>query len=525
MQVFIKSMRQYAENNIHRAYKSTFMNETPCKYIEQPLQKRDYGKLLGKDVLYYLPVKLFPAITGLLSIYILTRKLAPSEYGTYSVVITTALLFTQLAGAWLSSAVLYVYPDYVKDHSISFQIQVQKIQAIVSIPAAMAAYVILLLITHEQSLALIGSLMMVLQMFQGLMQTFLQSTRQVISQAISVAIQCVTQLTVLCSLVFIAHGKELAALSAVSAGYAAAIVVLLVQSKAFRASKDPNCGLDTKDLFKKLSSYGMPMCIWFFATQFYTVGDRLLLKMFNVTDTLGQYASFRDLATGCAGFLTMPLLMASHPIIMAMWKERRDRTDIEQIMSQNMSILTLMFVPLLVLIDVCGKELITPILGQRYLLDTRIMLMVVGSIYLGCMAIYIQKGLEVTGKTLPMAKIALIVAFVSMVVNAFLIKVFGVIGTSLMVIVSNIIYILAVRHYTSKTLTPRIPTLLIVVILIWVLAVEVLCNKVNVLLLDGNSNYKYINLAVIIVATLGLFAWWINKTYLKKKIEQVIAEK
>jgi O-antigen/teichoic acid export membrane protein len=484
------------------------MNETPCENTRlSSLSKKDYGSLLGKDVLYYLPVKLFPAITGLLSIYILTRKLAPGEYGTYSVVITTALLLTQLAGAWLSSAVLYVYPDYVEDHKAAFQYQVLKIQAIAVIPTVVTVYAVLLLATHTQSLALAGSLMMVLQIFQGLMQTFLQSTRQVISQAISVAIQSATQLTVLYSLVFIAQGKELAAIVAVSSGYAAAITVLLIQGKVSGFNKNAHTKIDSRELFNKLFKYGMPMCIWFFATQFYTIGDRLLLKMFNVTDTLGQYASFRDLATGCAGFLTMPLLMASHPIIMAMWKEGRDRGEIEQLISRNMTILTLMFIPLLVMIDVCGKELITPILGLKYLLDTRIMLTVVGSIYLGCMAIYVQKGLEVTGNTLPMAKIALIVVFLSLTVNIIIVKIYGVMGSSMMVIVSNIIYIFIVKHFTSKTLTPRVPRSLIAIILIWVVVVEIICNKSGSYFSDKMILHNYLNFFVIVIASLGLFVW------------------
>lgn len=488
------------------------MNETSVNHTKTS-PAINYGRVLGKDVLFYLPVKLFPAITGLLSIYILTRKLAPGEYGIYSVVITAALLLTQLSSAWLTSAVLYIYPDYSKEHQAVFQNQVLKIQGIAAVPAVVVVYIALLMTTHVPSLALAGSVMMVLQIFQGLMQTFLQSTRQVISQAVSVGLQSLTQLTVLYSLVFVAQGKEFAAIVAVSAGYAAAITALAIHGRS--SNRSEHAQIDSRELFNRLFKYGMPMCIWFFATQFYTIGDRLLLKVFNVNDALGQYASFRDLATGCAGFLTMPLLMASHPIIMAMWKEGRDRAEVEQLISRNMSVLTLMFIPLLVMIDVCGKELITPILGQKYLLDTRIMLTVVGSIYLGCIAIYVQKGLEVTGKTLPMAKIALVVVFFSLLANSIIIKTYGVMGTSLMVIVSNIIYIFIIRHYTSKILTPRIPKQLIAVISVWVITVETICSKSGGYFTAIPAWHNYINFFIIATASLGLFVWG-GRTFLLK---------
>jgi O-antigen/teichoic acid export membrane protein len=55
----------------------------------------------SRDALAYVPVKIIPAITGLVSIVILTKNLTPEEYGRYSVVITSVLLLVQLAGTWL----------------------------------------------------------------------------------------------------------------------------------------------------------------------------------------------------------------------------------------------------------------------------------------------------------------------------------------------------------------------------------------------------------------------------------------
>ena len=482
------------------------------KYSDTSPPAKDYGSLLGKDVLSYLPVKVLPAVTGLISIIILTRKLAPSEYGTYSVVMTITLLLSQLAGTWLSNAVLYVYPDYVANQKIAFQMQVLKIQALAAVPAALIAYVAILAITHVQSLALIGPLMLVLLMFQFLMQTFLQSTREVLSQAVSVGAQSATQLVILCSLVFLAHGKETAALIAVASGYAAAITILLIQSKAFRSNMPLNHEIDAGSLFKQLFGYGMPMCIWFFATQFYTVGDRLLLKAFNVTESLGQYASFRDLATGCAGFITMPLLMASHPIIMKMWKEGRDRTEIESLMSRNMSLLTLIFAPILVLINVSGEKIIAPILGQKYFLDSRVMLMVCSAIYLGCLTMYIQKGLEVAGRTLPMAKLALIVVVFSLAANAIMIRWLGVFGSASVVVLSNVLYIALVRLYTVDTLHPRINYKFILELLVWVVSAKLLCSIPSLI---GISNAHIANSISIIFFSLSVLILFYMNNLLK----------
>jgi len=77
---------------------------------------------------------------------------------------------------------------------------------------------------------------------------------------------------------------------------------------------------------KKLIFYGLPICLWFFATQFFLVGDRILFKYFDIIDKVGNYASFRDLSVGLSGFITMPLLLATHPLIMQLWKKNDSRS-------------------------------------------------------------------------------------------------------------------------------------------------------------------------------------------------------
>jgi len=128
-----------------------------------------------------------------------------------------------------------------------------------------------------------------------------------------------------------------------------------------------------------------------FAMQFSMFGDRILLIYFRSAADVGPYASFRDLSIGCAGFLTMPLLLASHPIIMAMWKEGQDKIEIENLMSRNIALLTLLFVPLLVMVDLCGPEIVGILFGAKYLVNKYVMLLVMLSCLSARSIMYITK--------------------------------------------------------------------------------------------------------------------------------------
>jgi O-antigen/teichoic acid export membrane protein len=439
----------------------------------------DFGKMLDKDLLIYFPVKLVPAVTGFASILILTHNMMPAEYGTYSVVMATVLLMNQIFGSWLSNAVLYVYPDYRDKNDRGFQLLTLKLQGITALGAIIIGYMAILLTTHNYSLALIGALITVSQLFQFLMMTFLQSSRRVAGQAVSVIVQSLSQLVVLCALIFFVKGKEAVALSAVLAGFLACLPVLLYQTGILSRKKETGGHLADVEVFRKLLTYGMPMCIWFFTTQFYTVGDRILLKLMGSSNGLGQYASFRDLATGCAGFLTMPLLMASHPIIMAMWKSGTEKSAIERLMTRNLVVLTMLFVPIFVAVDLCGPEVLVKFFGEKYLMDKLIMLLVVGSIYLGCVAMYLQKGLEVTGQTLRMATIAGSVAILSLLGNMLAIPHCGVLGAAAVVVVVQFLYLSFVWYFNMNILSPKIPISLLGRLVLWVISVEVICRMLG----------------------------------------------
>ena len=475
---------------------------------EVPVDTVDFGSMLDRDIWGYFPVKLVPGITGLAAIVILTRNLEPEEYGTYSVVIATVLLIVQMFGTWLSNAVLYVYPDYQNKNDRAFLHHTFKLQGIAASVAVLFGYTAILLITHNHLLGLIGALIIVAQLFQSLMTTFLQSTRRVGGQAVSVIVQSLAQLGVLCGLIYLVKGKEEAALSAVLAGYISCIPVLLFQTFALSRKKLTGNDLAVGHLFGKLLSYGMPMCMWFFATQFYTIGDRILLKLIGSTTGLGEYASFRDLATGGAGFLTMPILMASHPIIMAMWKRGIERSLIEQLMTRNLVILTILFVPIFVAVDLCGPELIMGLLGGKYLLPKPTMLLVVGSIFLGSVTMYVQKGLEVTGRTLQMSKLALVAAIISLFGNVVLIPNYGVRGAAMMVVVVQLLYLTFVWYATKGTLRATIPIRFVGKLALWAIGVELVCR-----LLEGVSGplgsflgSRFVRVIVLVGATCALYA-------------------
>lgn len=383
---------------------------------------------LNNDVLKYMLVKILPAISGLLTIYLLTRILSTYLYSNYAFVMATILLFGQLISGWINSSVIYFYPDYIQKNNLDkLKINIIFLQFALYIAGAIGFAIMCYLGLKSYIIVFAGLLLMLSQTFINLLYSFLQAERRVLVQIRSTLIQSLVQITGIIICFFCFKENLEAILLVLFLSYFLASNYVMYCDKIYQLILRKNLFAEIDySVARKILSYGLPICIWFFASQFFAIGDRILFKYFKVVSLVGNYASFRDLSIGLSGFITMPLLMASHPIIMQMAKKNVAKKEIEDVISQNIKLLTTLFVPVFMGIFFFGEWILTHIVGSQYLLETNLMFLVVFSIFFGCISMYLHKGLEVKGKTLLMAKIALVVAGISLVLNFFLIPIYGV---------------------------------------------------------------------------------------------------
>jgi O-antigen/teichoic acid export membrane protein len=467
--------------------------------------KNNINRNLGKDVLAYIPVKLIPAVTGLLSIIILTRNISPEAYGKYSVVVASVLLFVQLTSGWLANSILYYYPGYKTNlEKNSFKYQILKLQFYIALPTMILVFFAIFKITQRVNLALLGAILLFGQSFFGILMTFYQSAGAIRVQAVVVGAQSLSQLLMLTALIFLTKQNETFAVVALVFGYYFGIFILLFKEK--KEEYEIQKKLSKKILFDTLS-YGVPMCLWFFATQLYTIGDRLFLQYYGFNDQLGQYAAFRDLVTGCAGFLTMPLVMASHPIIMEMWRNQTDRIIIEELINKNIVILLSLFSPILIIAYFVGPIFINALFGNKYSLDAILMLLVVISTLLGSITIYLHKGLEVTGKTLVMSLVALTLAVFSGTGNIYIIPLYGVNGSAILLIIVQLLYMTTIWFLTKSILRTSLEKKLIFTLFLWLFLVSLTLIAAENLILyyDAMESFLIVNLCIIFFATILLY--------------------
>ena len=123
---------------------------------------------------------------------------------------------------------------------------------------------------------------------------------------------------------------------------------------------------------------------------------------------------------------------------------------IENLLKRNINIITTVFTGILFFICIFGDKILILVVGSNYLLDNILMGIIIATIYFAAIAMYIQKGLEVNGRTSIMSKLSLLVAFVSLLLNLSLIKKFGVNAACVVGLGSNFLYVILAYFYSKK---------------------------------------------------------------------------
>ncbi|TCC94166.1 lipopolysaccharide biosynthesis protein [Pedobacter frigiditerrae] len=457
---------------------------------------------IWRDAVRYLPVKFLPGLSGLLTIYVLTHTLSTTLYGYYSFVLATVILFGQLVNGWINSAVIYLFPDYNKNANVMvLHVNVVAIQLVFFVFGSICFVLTSYFANINFATIAMGLLLLCAQSFLSLSNSFLQVERKIGIQAKAASIQSILQIIgVICCYYFFQQNLLVVFFALFFSYFMANLYTVYAEGILLKLMLLPIFGYVKKIHINRILSYGLPICGWLFATQFYTLGDRILFKYLNFDLLVGNYIAFKDLAIGLSALITTPLLLASHPIIMRTWKKEKDNKDIEKVLSQNIELLISLFTICFCALLLVGEWFLVKIVDQDYFLNGNLMLLVLLSVFFAAISSYLHKGLEVAGKTLLMLKIAIALSLLSFILNIFSIANYGILGACLVSILIQLLYCLITYSYSKKIFRINFSISFIAQHLFLVIVVYLAVS--NLLFLKASLPFRFILLFLVVVYVL-----------------------
>jgi O-antigen/teichoic acid export membrane protein len=402
-------------------------------------------KALIKDSFFYIPTKMLPALTTIFFTSFLFRQLDSKSFVNYSIVVAVSLISTQLSSGWVANSIIYYLPS--RKNAPLFIAQALTVTALSSVFGILVGVAIIVWNGATNNAILAAIFLMIGQSCFYVLSSVFQSRRKIKAQLVAVTLQCIFQVLALALFFRAGYRDESVAVSAYAIGFSIAstyyLLLMVTELKMLRRTDLVFLISPKSTDVSKIVTYGVPIGLWSFFTLAAASLDRLFLKMIPDAANAASYLSAKDLLVGAASLVTMPLLMASHPVIFRLAREEKWR-DAENIVKNNIQILILLFAVYFTLVQFIGIFFLRIMFGGKYQIDVRILLVMLFGLLFSCISMYAQKRLEALGKTRYMAGLAATATVSSALCSSLVIPVFGAMGAAICYVISNLLYLILV---------------------------------------------------------------------------------
>lgn len=432
-------------------------------------------KALIRDSFFYIPSKILPAATTILFISFLYRNVESTAFVSYSVSIAVSLISIQLSSGWVANSILFHLPK--SENNSIFIIRAISIAFLTSILGILIAVTVIIWNGAITQVVIAAIFLMVGQSGFYVLSSIFQSRRNIICQLKAVTLQCSFQVITLLVLFNSGFRSEAYAIFSYGTGFFIAslyyLVLIFPELELNKYKNFRNLFSFYSIDFKDIISYGLPLGVWTFSILLANSSDRFFLK--NIVDVANaaSYVSAKDLLVGAAGLVTMPLLMASHPIILKLARDGK-WSEAENIIKNNIQILIFLFSIYLTLIQFSGLFFLKLMFGTKYLIDVSALIIMLFGLLFSCISMYAQKNLEALGRTKLMTGLAAIVALICIIMSAIIIPQFGVMGAAWCFFVSNFLYLaLVIKNAKISVMTVIRAGNFIPPVLVWLLGYSI----------------------------------------------------
>ena len=401
-----------------------------------------YNRLI-KDSILYIPAKVLPAVTTMFLLAILFRTLIAADFINYSLISTICLVSTQLSSGWLTNSILFFLPT-AESPSI-FLINVIRIVIATSTLGILVAVGILNWNAFSSGLIIGAAFLMLGQTAFYLLSSVFQSRGDIATQLLAVTVQCLITVSVVLVSKYLGNLTVSMAITASAVGFLFGSTIYIVRILPLLSGSKDLSRFFRSGLSMEIVTYGVPLGLWTCFMLISNSSDRFFLKSWSNAAAAASYLSGKDLLVGAAGLVTMPLLMASHPMILqlgrtAQWEQAK------VLIYTNIALLIAMFSVYITILIFVGPFLLTSMFGAGYSPNIIVLSDMLFGLLFATIAMYLQKKLEVEGRTRKMAGYAAVAATAGVGFSATLIPAFGVTGAAFSYVLSNFLYMVLVGH-------------------------------------------------------------------------------
>jgi len=418
-----------------------------------------------RDIMYYIPALLFPALINVISITMYTRFFSPSVYGTYSLVISTTSILVSVCTQWIQQSVQRFRPGYTEGDMAEFNINYVFLNGCIIFCVGCLGITLTIVsdifpgIGLSDRWTIIGTLVVlsnflflnIAVLFQSDLRSKEFAKYNVWNSILKLTITLGLLIGLSMNMIYVFVGTIISQLLSIIPMISKVRILSDIRRATFSVTS-------FKSFCRQFIGYGFPMTGWFLATSVMMLGDRYILEIFKGNYQVGIYSANLLIVSTGLGLVTAPVISAAHPVILReASKQDLNPVQFQQIVLKYSKYYISLAIPIAIIVTLFAKQLSEILLNVKYHQGYIVIPIALFGTLIWNFALYGHKGFEVLSKTKLMLVFVGISALVNVILNIFAIPRWGYIGSAVVSSISFSVYPLLVYVFSLKYIRWIIP--------------------------------------------------------------------
>jgi len=211
----------------------------------------------------------------------------------------------------------------------------------------------------------------------------------------------------------------------------------------------------SKKIFLDSLAYGFPLSLSAIASIIFNLGDRYLVAYYRSIEQVAIYAAGYSICTYFKELVITPFNLTLLPLIINLWEQQKIE-EAKRTLYSSMIYYYMIAIPLVLLLTVNSRELITLLASEKYIEAAGIMPIIMCGVVLS-FDFPFSAGLYLQKNTLSILLLTSSMAIFNIIINCFLVPAYGIKGAAYATLISFIVYIFLCYLLSRKYLYISIP--------------------------------------------------------------------
>jgi O-antigen/teichoic acid export membrane protein len=414
---------------------------------------------IAKDLGYYIPARVVPALTGIAAVVIYTRLLTPEQYGLYILAITTISITTSIAFEWLNRAIIRHFDEYRQRESlVEFYSTVVFSLIAISSLILFVWYVVISLLTswlipEFVILLKIGGLVLLTQAGCTIILALKRASRESSRYALYSILKALSKLGIAVAFLYFLHLGPRGILWGM---VISASSIVLWELYRLYTKQLLHVSVCSTKLFKQLLSYGLPLTGVSMASLVLASADRYMIGYFLGAGDVGTYSASYNMANMSVQFIAGILMLAAYPIVIQDF-EQRGEDSTKRLLTKTTAMYIISIMPIAFGITALSKAVGSMFLGEGFQDAHKVIPWVAWGAFCFGLTQYIYKPFELRKKTNILLYFVFFAATLNIALNLYFIPQFGILGAAYSTLISYVVYLLAAWMSSRRILIWSFP--------------------------------------------------------------------